>query len=96
VMYILGRGVVQSDRTAFSWFMKAANQGHATAKIWLGVMYRDGQGVAKNYVEAYKWFSLAKGNKTAEKALNTVKKSMTPAQVKEAKEKVALFKDQSR
>ena len=40
-------------------YRKAAEQGHAPAQFNLGDMYRDGEGVPQDDVEAFKWFSLA-------------------------------------
>ncbi len=38
-MYADGEGVLENDATAFSWYLKAAEQGHAGAQINLGVIY---------------------------------------------------------
>ena len=40
-------------------FAAAANQGHRQAQIDYGQIQRDGKWTATNYIEAYKWFSLA-------------------------------------
>ena len=37
-----------------NWYLKAANQGHANAQYNIGVMYKNGVGVEKNYNEAIK------------------------------------------
>ena len=44
---------------ALRWCRKAAEQDYAVAQNNLGVCYRDGQGVAQDFVEAVKWFSMA-------------------------------------
>ena len=44
---------------AVKWYRKAAEHGHANAQYRLGCRYRDGKGVPKNLVEAYKWLNLA-------------------------------------
>ena len=44
---------------AVKWYRKAAEQGHAEAQFNLGCCYANGQGVAKDKVEAYAWFSMA-------------------------------------
>ena len=41
------------------WFRLAADQGNAGAQFNLGRMYRNGQGVKKDDVEAAKWWQLA-------------------------------------
>jgi tetratricopeptide (TPR) repeat protein len=44
---------------AIKWLLKAAHHGHQGAQIELGTCYRDGNIVKQDYIEAYKWFSLA-------------------------------------
>jgi len=39
----------------FEEILGAAKQGHADAQDYIGVMYHTGQGVAKNFAEAFKW-----------------------------------------
>ena len=41
--------------TALREWKHLAEQGHASAQTSLGVMYRDGQGVEKDFKEAVKW-----------------------------------------
>ncbi len=55
-LYAEGRGVEQSDATAFMWFQRAANQGNADAQYNVGASYAEGTGVAKSYADAAKWF----------------------------------------
>lgn len=45
--------------TALSAFRPLAEQGHASAQYNLGVMYRNGKGVAQDYREAVRWYRLA-------------------------------------
>jgi uncharacterized protein len=58
-LYAEGKGVVQNDATAFTWFQKAAEQGNAMAQFNVGASYASGIGVAKSYAEAAKWFRRA-------------------------------------
>lgn len=44
---------------AVKWYRKAAEQGHASAQINLGVCYVNGDGVEKDQVEAVKWYRKA-------------------------------------
>jgi TPR repeat protein len=44
---------------AVYWYVKAADQGYAQAQFNLGVLYEDGRGVTKDYVEAAKLYLLA-------------------------------------
>ena len=56
VMYFNGIGVNNDPNTAYRWFHKAANQGHAQAQNNLAVMLSKGFGVRQNNSEAYIWF----------------------------------------
>ncbi len=60
--------------TALREFRELAEQGDARAQTLLGVMYRDGQGVAQDYAEAVKWSRLAaeQGNATAQYNLGVI------------------------
>jgi len=51
-----GRG--DYDR-AVREFRLLANQGHAQAQVNLGIMSSQGRGVPKDYVTAYRWYTLA-------------------------------------
>lgn len=55
----------KSPDKAFSWLLKAAQQGHRDAQYSLGDMYYSGSGVKKNYQEAAQWYlAAAKNNHT--------------------------------
>ncbi len=51
--------------TAYHEFHPLARQGDAAAQNYLGLMYHQGQGVARDYAEAAKWFRLAAAQGTA-------------------------------
>jgi len=55
---------------AFKWYKMAAEQGHASAQLNLGVMYNQGVGVKQNYTEAAKWYQKAADNDNAKAQLN--------------------------
>ncbi len=66
-----------------------AEQGHAMAQTFLGVMYSKGQGVPQDYVLAHMWFDLAAwpGQSLRDlviKDREAVAAWMTPAQIAEA------------
>ena len=44
---------------AVSWFLKAAEQGVASAQTSMGYCYVKGEGVAKDEIEAYAYWNLA-------------------------------------
>ena len=75
---------------ALRWYRKAAEQGYASAQNNLGLMYRNGEGVPQDYVEAHKWFNLAASRVTGEdankyrKTRDLVAEKMTTAQIAEA------------
>ena len=56
---------------AFQCFLIAANQGNGRAKMFVGLMYRDGIGVKVDYAEANRWLKVAavQGDHEAQLAL---------------------------
>jgi hypothetical protein len=60
----------------------------------LGICYHNGQGVAKNEVEAYKWSLLAsaQGCEGARENVTTLEAGMTPEQIAEGKRLARDFK----
>jgi TPR repeat protein len=52
------------------WYQLAAEQGVVVAQRNLGLMFKEGRGVPKDYVQAYKWFSLANAAGDLEAANN--------------------------
>jgi hypothetical protein len=86
-LYLYGRGVTQDDTEAVTWFRKAADQGDAVGEFLLGNQYANGKGVPQDYVRAHMWFSLsaAQGEQRAVKTLEMTERSMTRAQIDEAR-----------
>jgi hypothetical protein len=54
-LYFYGLGVEQSDAEAFNWAQQAAEQGHASAQLGLGVLYIRGLGVKQDDGKAFYW-----------------------------------------
>ena len=81
-------------KNALREFKAAAENGNAAAQYLLGFMYGKGRGVPRNYVLAYKWYSLAaaRGNRRAAKSLDFYEKRMTPAQISSAQAMAANWK----
>lgn len=79
---------------AVKWYRKAAEQNYAAAQYNLGVCYSNGEGVTKDYVEAYKWRLLAvgQGDENAKQAMTTLEKKMTPEQIAEGQKRAREFK----
>jgi TPR repeat protein len=48
--------VTQNQAEAVKWYQRAANKGHAAARLSLGNCYYLGQGVARNLTEAVKLY----------------------------------------
>jgi len=73
---------------AMTVFRAMAQQGNAKAQHVLGVMYHRGQGVKRNPVRAFVWFSraAASGDAAAKSDLREVTKTMTPEELGQARE----------
>ena len=73
---------------AIQVFRAMAEQGNAEAQGLLGAMYRRGQGVRRNSVRAFVWFTRAgaRGNSKAKTELHEVSQTMTPEELAQAKE----------
>jgi TPR repeat protein len=54
-----GKGFPRDMAQAAAWYRKAAEQGDAGAQGTLGLLYSMGQGVPRDFVEAYYWLDLA-------------------------------------
>ena len=58
-------GAVEKDNNkAAYWYLRAAKQGDDQSQLEIGWMYYGGDGVVKDYVEAYKWFNIASTSTT--------------------------------
>ena len=77
---------VLAHSSGLSEIRKAAQQGNAGAQGNLGLMYREGQGVLQNYIQAHKWLNLAAagGNSYARAARGAVEQMMTRDQIAKA------------
>jgi TPR repeat protein len=73
---------------AIRLFRPLAEQGNAKAQHLIGVMYHRGEGVARNSVRAFAWFSLAAahGDRDAKAKLRNVSKTLTAKELAQAKE----------
>ena len=70
--YTKGMNYYQSENytEAAKWFRKAADQGCASSQYELGLMYYEGEGVARNLAEAAKWYRKAANQGDAEAQYN--------------------------
>jgi TPR repeat protein len=84
------------------WLHKSAAQGFFGAFFNLGHMYRDGNGVPADAVQAYMWYRLTSNAATTPQALFTrqsadkymadLASKMTPAQIAEAERRARDWK----
>jgi TPR repeat protein len=67
-------------------FRTLAEQGNAKAQNVLGVMFRKGEGVARNPARAHMWFSFAakRGEAGAKAELREVSRTMTAQEISQA------------
>lgn len=76
----------QDYATALRTWRPLADQGLVEAQFALGFMYANGEGVPKDYVQAYMWSNLgaAGGNELGGKNRDLYATHMTPAAIEEA------------
>ena len=73
---------------AAKWYRKAADQGYAAAQSNLGLCYVKGEGVPKDYVEAYALFNLSSAtDESALKRRALIVKYMTGEQIAAAQKR---------
>ena len=91
-------GITAYDRNDYSTAMRhwrpLADQGNPAAQSNIALMYARGQGVSKDYVQAYMWFSLsaARGHQEGVKNRDSIAKGMTPAQVADGQKRASAWK----
>ena len=93
-MYADGEGVHQNYTLAAKLYRRAAEHaqdfgGAGQGRNNLGLLYMEGLGVPKDYVQAYIWFRLA----NVDTNLSFAKAHMTAAQVLQAEQMATAWKD---
>jgi TPR repeat protein len=75
-------------------WMNLANANNGSAQYNIGLMHFYGQGVRKDPVEAYKWFSIAASNgiQKGQTALNRLANYMSPLQIRQAEKRAREWK----
>ena len=58
-MYNYGHGVGKNKSTAAEWYRQAAEQGHAYAQFYLGIIYASGNCDNQNQSTAAEWYRKA-------------------------------------
>lgn len=83
-------GVKKDLATAVDWYVKAADQGMATAQLALGKMLMEGKGVVQDDAAALQWLSLAhvNGSKRAEDYVKHLIKRMDPQEVNAVRQRM--------
>jgi TPR repeat protein len=78
---------------AFECWDQHARKGSSAAQFNIARMYILGEGVPRSKVEAHKWLTIAgrSGRPEARKALDNIRKTMTPEQIEEARKRVQQF-----
>jgi len=91
-------GLEASNRSdyaeALRLFRLAADQGHPIGQFQLGVLYSNGFGVTRDYVEGYKWMSLSAAQRypPAIQSRQSVLTRMTADQIAEGDRRVAAWR----
>lgn len=64
--YMVGLSVEKNTREAIKWFRKAAEHGDIRSQYSLALIYAEGgEGVERDYIEAYAWLNLAAAGKAS-------------------------------
>ena len=97
-LYLHGLGTPDNISLAFDLLETAAHKGHRLAQFHMGAIFDQGWGVDQNYVEAFKWYILAKraggilldGDKefNVDRALEVLQSRMTPLQLALAERRI--------
>lgn len=83
--------------TAWAELLPLAESGDPRAQLLIGRMYKDGQGVLQDYVQAHKWLNLAAaaGQPQAGTLRDEVVRLMTPQQIADAQRAAAEWRPQA-
>jgi uncharacterized protein len=93
-MYLRGEGAPQEDAAAFSWFQRAAAQGHTGARIKLGYLYAEGRGTPKDEEAAYSWITAAAmaGDPRGGDLLHSLERSLSAEQIARARQRASSWR----
>lgn len=74
----------------------AAQRGDTAAQYNIGRLYARGEGVPRDYAEAYKWFTLAAagGRREGEQGRQAIARNMTPVQMAEGLRRAEAWRRQ--
>ncbi|HEY8933514.1 MAG TPA: hypothetical protein VIM44_09400, partial [Rariglobus sp.] len=88
---LLASPVFALSSAEFESLRTKADRGNAIAQYNLGLAYADRREPTYDPAQAYAWLSLAARNGTNGKALSTLVSLLTPAQLAEGKQRLALL-----
>ena len=76
----------QKYKKAYQIWKPLAERGNAAAQYYMGVMFANGQGVKRNYIVAYAWYSVAAEEQDmAEENRDDIEVKLSVAQLEQAK-----------
>lgn len=90
-MALLGQDNLKPGPESTAWLRTAAEAGDAVSMLNLGMVYAHGKGADVDYIEAYKWFTLA-AQRGVINGRKGIRSKMTKAQVAEAEKRAAKWK----
>jgi len=95
-MYGTGQGVAQDPQTAVRYLRQAAELGNVYAQFNMARRCAEGQGIATNLLEAWKWYDLAEsgGIPSAQEPKRAVEARLTPPELAEARRAVEEVRKQ--
>ena len=96
-LYFDGNGVEQSNILGIEWFKSSGRAGHAGASFALAEMFREGERVSKDLVEAHAWAAKAEAN-AHENGLvlkEEIEEDLSPSQLSEARRLFARWQIES-
>ena len=95
-MYQNGNGVSENMDKAIEYYTYAASKNHALSAYVLGLIYANGESVARDVVKGYAWLSVAAEQKlpAAEKARKTLENSMSLSEIERARREILTSQQQ--
>ena len=90
-LYLLEEENKENTELGMAWLRKAAHGHHGQAQTQLARCYYAGVSVLQDYIEAYKWASLAAENGEGTTIKDTLEKALSQAQIDEAMRRVREF-----
>ncbi len=91
----IGEKIMKNYEMGAYYYYQCANSGEHECQRHLGGLYFNGQGVEKNYIEAYKWYKLSipgvRSSETDEN-ITVIQATLVPEDIAYAEKMIADFK----